>query len=135
MEQSPLRLIKRCAEYIPIDDIDALPRGLRGIYVLYFQKGKNKKFDVVYVGMTNAFKGGGIRGRLQGHRDEKSGLWTHSSVYEVWNNIRDEEVKELEGLFRHIYKSDSKASPLNTQRTFAKIDEIVDPNFADWRNN
>ena len=62
MEQSPLRLIKRCAEYILIDDINALPRGLRGIYVIYFQKDNHKKFDVVYLGMTNAFKGGWYHG-------------------------------------------------------------------------
>lgn len=132
MKQSPLRLFKRCTEYIPIDEIDVLPRGLRGIYVLYLQN--DKDFDVVYVGMTNAFKGGGIKGRLRGHRKRKFGLWTHSSVYEVWDNIRDDEVKELEGLFRHIYRSDSKASPLNTQRTYGKLEEIIDPNYCEWSN-
>jgi hypothetical protein len=52
MEQSPLRLIKRSSEYIPLNDINLIPRGLRGIYVLYNRRPKLKTYDVVYVGMT-----------------------------------------------------------------------------------
>jgi hypothetical protein len=35
MPQSELRLIKRYAEFLPKERLDSLPRGLRGIYVLY----------------------------------------------------------------------------------------------------
>ncbi|HTQ31022.1 MAG TPA: hypothetical protein VMI53_07415 [Opitutaceae bacterium] len=123
MQQSPLRLIKRCAEFIASAEIDVLPRGLRGIYVLYQEKGKNR-YNVVYVGMARAGRRGGIRGRLRIHRRKKQNLWSHCSVYEVWDNIRDEEVIELEGLFRHIYKYDDSASKLNTQRGFKPIKKV-----------
>ena len=41
-------------------------------------------YDVVYVGMAAK---GGIRPRLRSHKRKKEGLWTHCSVFEVWDNI------------------------------------------------
>src|SRR6266516_3492967 len=125
MPQSPLRLIKRCAEYLPEDQVPHVHGGLRGVYVLYRQtrnrRSKKGHFDVVYVGLGGTGERGGIRSRLRSHRRTKRGLWTHFSIFEVWNNIRDEEIRELEGLFRHIYKRDSQASPLNVARGFKPL--------------
>lgn len=132
MEQSPLRLIKRCVEYVPIEDILLFPCGLRGIYVLYKYIPRTGCYDVVYVGMTASGKGGGIKGRLKGHKKKKVGLWTHCSSFEVWDNIRDEEIVELEGLFRHIYHHDSRANKLNVQRGFKKLKAVINNNIEDW---
>ncbi len=131
MDQSALRLIKRCIEYVPVEDVLQFPRGVRGIYVLYKYRPKIDKYDVVYVGMTKAGEGG-VRRRLRGHRKQKVGFWSHCSVFEVWENIRDEEIVELEGLFRHIYRHDSKANALNVQRGFKKIRQVNEPNLDDW---
>ncbi len=133
MKESPLRLIKRCAERIPMEKSDQLPRGLRGIYVLYKESNQNR-FDVVYVGMARAGQRGGIRGRLHRHGEKKKGLWTHFSVFEVWDNIRSNEIEELEGLFRHIYQKDSRANELNKQRAYHKIRLIKDQDIKDWKN-
>jgi hypothetical protein len=124
MPRSELRLIKRCAELLPMERIHDFPRRLRGIYVLYMSRPKAKKFDVVYVGMASTGIRGGIKGRISSHSKKKGSLWTHFSVFEVWDNIRDEEVKELEGIFRHIYRKDSQANKLNVQRGFRKIKRI-----------
>ena len=132
MEQSPLRLIKRCIEYFSADNILLFPRGIRGIYVLYKYRPRIDKYDVVYVGMTNSGDGGGVRARLRSHKKRKAGLWTHCSVFEVWDNIRDEEVVELEGLFRHIYRHDAKANTLNVQRGFKKLRQVKDKNIENW---
>lgn len=132
MAQSALRLINRFAEFIHVDKINEMPKALRGIYVLYNYRPKIKMYDVVYVGMTAAGKRGGIRGRLKKHRKKKSGLWTHCSIFEVWDNISKEEVKELEGLFRHIYRRDSRANKLNKQKGFGKLKSIKDQKIADW---
>jgi len=132
MEQSPLRLIKRCIEYLPVEEVLRFPRGVRGIYVLYKYRPRIDRYDVVYVGMTNAGNGGGVRGRLRGHKKHKAGLWTHCSVFEVWDNIRDEEIVELEGLFRHIYRYDAKANALNVQRGFKKLRKVRDTNIEEW---
>jgi len=57
---------------------------MRGIYVLYQYRPRVNHYDVVYVGMAAK---GGIRPRLRSHKRKKEGLWTHCSVFEVWDNI------------------------------------------------
>jgi hypothetical protein len=128
MAESPMRLIKRAAEYKQKEELKLLPRMLRGIYVLYRRRhihGRDR-FDVQYVGMAAAGRRGGLRGRLNSHArsKRKRDLWSHFSVYEVWDNIRDDEVRELEGIFRNIYRKDSRASALNLQRSFKILRRI-----------
>ena len=122
------------AEYLPVAEWNTLPRGLRGIYVLYKYKPRANRYDVVYVGMAAAGRRGGIRGRLRKHVLKKSGLWSHFSAFEVWDNVRDEDIWELEGLFRHIYKSDSTANRLNVQRGYAKLKAVTNNNVSEWES-
>ena len=125
MPQSPLRLIKRCVEYVPKEQLFDLLPAMRGMYVLYRGSGASRRsrFEVVYVGMAAQ---GSIRGRLKLHRRRKGDSWTHFSVFEDWDNIRDEEIRELEGLFRHIYKRDMRANPLNVARGFRAMIKVHD---------
>ena len=134
MPQSDLRLIKRCAEFISKADISSVPRRRRGIYVLYYLRRKSgkDKYDVVYVGMAGTGRRGGIHGRLASHDKKKGDLWTHFSAFEVWDNIREEEIMELEGLFRHIYRRDAHANSLNVQRGFKKMRRVRRNDFTDW---
>jgi hypothetical protein len=118
---SALRLFKRREEFLPIARVNDLPRGMRGVYVLYKYLPKIRRFDVVYVGMAAE---GGMRPRLRSHKKKKDGLWSHCSVFEVWENITAAEVKELEGIFRHIYRKDSRASRLNVQRSFGRMKKL-----------
>lgn len=48
-----------------------------------------------------------VRARLRSHAQRKSkrDLWTCFSVVEVFDNVRREEIQELEGLLRRIYRS------------------------------
>lgn len=114
MPISDLRLIKRFAEFCPLNEIKMIPNGTRGLYVLLRRRPRlsrastRDKFDVVYIGMARGIKGG-IKSRLRSHRRKKADLWSHFSVYEVWDNITEAEVEELEGLFRHIYRRDTRA--------------------------
>lgn len=128
MSQNILRLIEKGVEYLPKEELKRIKRGLRGIYVLYYSKGGQRKarktFDVVYVGLSASSKRGGIRGRLNKHRIKKGNKWTHFSAFKVWDNITDQEITELEGLFRHIYRWDSKANTLNKQRGFKKLRKL-----------
>jgi len=127
MPQSPLRLIKGCVEYIEKERIFELLPAMRGMYVLYRgPKGparRGAKYEVVYVGVAAQ---GSMRARLKLHRRRKDS-WTHFSVFEVWDNIRDEEIRELEGLFRHIYKRDNRANPLNVARGFKPMAKVRNP--------
>jgi hypothetical protein len=123
LSKSELRLIKNALEYKSIDEIDIVPVRIRGIYALYNRTRNRRNFDLVYVGMARGSKTG-IKGRLRSHKRNKSGLWTHFSVFEVWDNIVESEVEELEGLFRHLFKFDRKANSLNKQKGFKKLRKI-----------
>lgn len=125
MPQSSLRLVKRCVEYVPKEDLFRLLPAMRGMYVLYKKRRSvlRPRFEVVYVGMAAE---GSIRARLKLHRRKKGENWTHFSVFEVWDNVRDDEIRELEGLLRHIYKRDTRANPLNVARGFKALRAIHD---------
>jgi len=124
MTESVLRLVKRWNNYLPKEEVNSLPQGLRGIYVLYKHIRKTGAYNVVYVGMSASGNQGHMKRRLRSHRKYKPGLWTHFSLFEVWDNIREDEIKELEGLFREIYKKDSAANRLNVQRGFKKLKSV-----------
>ncbi len=128
----PLRLIQRCAEFLPKEAYRELPRQRRGFYVLYRKRrsvpDRRRRYDVLYVGMANS----SMRGRLRSHARRKK-AWTHFSVYEVWPNITREEIRELEGLFRHIYRYDARASILNLQRGFKAVKRLRLQDLTKWR--
>ena len=110
MPLSECYLFKNSFEYFAIDRINDVPKQVRGIYVL-FNKIAPQKYEVVYIGMARGEKMG-VKGRLRRHRRKKAKQWTHFSVFEVWDNITKEQVEELEGLFRHIYRYDSTSQAL-----------------------
>ena len=129
MPVSELRLIKHCVEFRDKSYIRKMPLRTRGIYVLYKKKSNKKKpkgeaFDVVYIGMAGGEKKAGIGGRLRAHVKKKPKEWTHFSAFEVWDNIREEEVRELEGILRHIFRKDSHANKLGIQKSFKKLTRV-----------
>jgi hypothetical protein len=130
MAESILRLIKRSAEFRSIDEVRDVPKRRRGLYVLYRRRRKAgvEHFDVVYVGMART----GMLARLISHTKTKKQDWTHFSVFEVWDNVRDEEIVELEGLFRHLYRCDSKANRLNKQKKFQRAFKVREDDFSKW---
>jgi hypothetical protein len=127
-----LRLIRHCAEFLDRSKISNIPKRTRGIYVLLKKQDNGAgpvKFDVVYIGMS----GSRIRARLSSHlrSPKKVDLWTHFSIYSVWPNITDEEIAELEGLFRAIYRNDSNANSIAVQKGFKLLTKIRNDKF-DW---
>ena len=111
-KQAPLRLVKRCRFYLPRGQWK-IPRVTRGIYVLYPKKprrGKEKTYEVFYVGVASDSKNGtsGIRARIRTHHKTKKTGWTHYSFFEVHDNVSREEILELEGLFLRIFRHDPR---------------------------
>ena len=131
MAISELKLIKHTLEYIPKENINLVPIGTRGIYALYQKAADQDIYDLVYIGMSRGLSRG-IPKRLRSHRRNKPNLWSHFSVFEVWDNIRQEEVEELEGLFRHLFKKDSKANSLNKQKEYKKLESVRKSTLKDW---
>ena len=93
-----MRLIKKCGQWFPKDDFKKLPKGVRGIYALLDKSGKDR-YDVVYIGMAWSDERG-IKSRLAGHRrsEGKGPKWTHFSVFEVFDNLTQAEIRSLEGI-------------------------------------
>jgi len=44
----------------------------------------------------------------------------------------DREIRKLEGLFRHIYRKDTRANQLNVQRSFKKLRKVRQNKLQDW---
>lgn len=120
--KSSMRLIKSALEYRPIEEIGLVPKNLRGIYALYYKRGA--AYDAVYIGMSGREANGRIRSRLIQHKRRKISTWTHFSYYEVWDNISDVEIREMEGLFRQLYRFDRRANSLNKQQTLRSLTRV-----------
>lgn len=135
MPYSKLRFFKRCAEFLERDKIKDIPRNTRGIYSLMI---KNKDiYETVYIGMASGPKAG-MRGRILSHSKSKrknankNTTWTHFSIYEVFENISIQEIKELEGLLRHLYRKSDISNPLNMHRRFVGFTKIKNNNLKNW---
>lgn len=123
MPESKLKIVSKCVEHRPRAEIPSIPRGIRGIYVLLEEIPKRRTrenmYDVAYIGMSNS----SVRARLKIHAKSggKKKRWTHFSIYQVFDNIRKEEIGELEGILRAIYRKDSRANRLNLQKRHVRL--------------
>jgi hypothetical protein len=133
MPESALYFVKKCAQWQPKASYRLLPRGIRGIYALLKRKGRSNVYNVVYIGM--AAQSGGIKSRLRRHVGSERKKWTHFSLFEVWENIREETVDELEGLFREIYRKGERANLFNRQRRFKKLRQTRREDCTNWNTN
>jgi len=129
MPKSPLRIFKSVKEFVPVKDISKLPKNVRGIYVLFY-KVPGKKYRVVYIGRSER----SIKGRLDEHARSKSkvGQWDHFSIFEVHDNISDEEIRELETLILFIYRKDPRTNKLNALRSSWAFRSIRNVPLGDW---
>lgn len=120
MRESTSLLFKAFYEFVPAGEVSSLPKAMRGLYALY-KEDEAGRLNLVYVGMTDA----GAKGRLFKHNaGAKLGKWTHCSVYQVWDNITLEQIKEQEAFLRHMLRKDAAANSLAKQKgsaTFWKL--------------
>jgi hypothetical protein len=130
MPETELKLFKRCVECQPRAVINMVPPGTRGIYALLRWRRRTGRYDVVYVGMAR--QSAKARLRVHARSARKGDLWTHFSIFEVFDNVRGEEIEELEGLLRHIYRLDTAANRLNAQRGFTKLRRVRSRRLEDW---
>src|SRR6266849_2012388 len=128
MPISPTRFVKRWAQRLPKTDAHLIPHGTRGVYALL--QFRSRKYDVVYIGMAAK---GGIRSRIRSHSTSKTKIWSHFSIFEVWDNISEAEVAELEGLFREIYSQDGRANRFNRQKKYKKLQLVNRDDLKSWK--
>ena len=130
MSASQTRFVQKCAQWVKKERWGLVPKGTRGIYALLQFRPSTKTYDVVYIGMAPR---SGIRGRLMGHYKDKKKTWSHFSIFKVWENISENEVQEIEGLFREIYSKDTKANLFNKQKKYKKFLKVHD--LRKWRES
>jgi hypothetical protein len=130
MTGSQTRLVKRCAEWLPKSKATLIPDGTRGVYALLRRRPRIRKYDVVYIGMAAR---GSIKERLASHKRSNTKIWTHFSVFEVWDNIAEDEVEEIEGLLREIYRKDKRANRFNKQKKSKKLQKVRDDDLTSWK--
>jgi hypothetical protein len=115
-----MRLIKSALEYRKKGEISKVPGGVRGIYCLYKKRGKS--YALVYVGMSGV--NGRVAARLRKHAKSLNKDWSHFSYYEVWDNITDAEIAELEGLFLQLSRFDKNTNLQNSQNTHKPLIQL-----------
>jgi hypothetical protein len=130
MPISETRFIKRCARWKRKSQINLVPRGTRGVYALLHHRPRIDKYDVVYIGMAPR---GGMRSRLSSHSESDTKIWSHFSIFEVWDNISEVEIGELEGLFREIYRKDKRANRFNKQKRYKKLQDVRQDDLTGWQ--
>lgn len=134
----PFFLFKNYVEHVPKEEIKTMVPGLvRGIYIL-FEEDENKRMNVVYIGRSSVGENQGIGGRLLHHEKTKNEItkknWSRFSAFEVWQNVSEEVIKELEALILHIYGRDGTANKLNIQKNLRFFRRIRRASRDDWKN-
>jgi len=90
---------------------------------------KENKYDVVYVGMTARSS---VGRRLARHKNSKK-IWNHFSIFEVQDTVGEGQILELEGLFREIYRKDSRANRFNRIGKYKKLQEVRNDDLKSWK--
>ena len=55
-------------------------------------------------------------------------------MYEVWDNVTEQEIAELEGIVLHFYRKDTNANSLNRQRRYKKLLDVR-KKIKNWGKN
>ena len=125
------RFIKRCAEWISKEKSTDIPRATRGIYALLQYRPKTDRYDVAYIGMTSRSSMGR---RLARHKLDHAKTWSHFSIFGVWKDVGEDELLELEGLFREIYRKDTQANRFNRQKKCKAIQIVRQDRLDKWES-
>ena len=130
MPWSECRFIKRISEFLPKTEIRHIPANSMLDYIT--GKYADLIFSFITMGMSAGEKAG-ITSRMKAHNRKKGVEWTHFTIFEVHDNITNSEIYELEGMFRHIYRKDTKANRLNKQVRYKKFRKITSKSLENWK--
>jgi hypothetical protein len=84
MSASQTRFITRCAQWRRKSDVHLIPPRHTRCIRFASNCARIKTFAVVYIGMSAL---GGIRSRLESHIKSKTKMWSHFSIFEVWDKL------------------------------------------------
>jgi hypothetical protein len=89
---------------------------------------ENNKHDVVDIGMGHRWNP-----KPSKHKRSNTKIRSHFSLFEVCDNIGESEVKELERLFREIYRKDKRANRFNKRKKYKNLQKVRNDNLKGWK--
>ena len=100
-------LVRRAIEYRPSACILQVPPNMTALYVLYSYNGASRHMNVRYVGYASGQRGNDARSMLRSQHTLNGSMWSHFSVYELWDHFQKDDAAAVEALFEHVYRDDS----------------------------
>jgi len=100
-------LVKLEIEFQPSGSIMRVPPNLTALYVLYSHDSESRHMNVRYVGYANSQSGEDARSMLWQQHKLNGRMWSHFSVYELWDHFQKDDTRAVETLFDHVYRHDS----------------------------
>jgi len=126
IKQGSTPLVRREIEYRSSSCIMQVPPNMTALYVLYSNSSNSRHMNVRYVGYASSQSGSDARSMLQQHYKLNARMWSHFSVYELWDYFQKDDAAAVKALFEHIYRHDSQ---LKTHLTRNKRIETRDNAF------
>jgi hypothetical protein len=100
-------LVRHEIEYQPSRYIMQIPPNFTALYVLYAYDSETRHMNVRYVGYADKQSGDDVRDMLLQQQKLNGRMWSHFSVYELWDYFQKDDTKAVETLFEHVYRHDS----------------------------
>lgn len=104
-----------------------VPPNMKALYVLYSYIKESHQMNVRYVGYANGQDGKDARSMLWQQHSINGAIWSHFSVYELWDHFRKEDASVVEDLFNHVYRHDShlKSHLARNKRTETRDNDFI----------
>jgi len=100
-------LVRREIEFQPSSRIMRLPPNMTALYVLYAYDSESRHMNVRYVGYASNQNGDDARSMLWQQHKLNGRMWSHFSVYELWDHFQKGDTRAVEALFDQVYRHDS----------------------------
>jgi hypothetical protein len=103
----------------------------QAIYVLYQEVDvAGTVMDVVHIGACSGNEGD-VKNCLIHHRSRGDISWSHFSVFAFREWVPTKDIKELAGLFRHIYRKDLYARSASVAKAYKPLSRIKNRKVID----
>jgi hypothetical protein len=100
-------LVRYEMEFLPASEIMQIPGNIKALFALYAYDSELRNFNVMYIGYANNEGGNTIRSLLKEQERLNGRMWSHFSVYELWDYIQKDDQRAVDMLFKQIYRRDA----------------------------
>lgn len=101
-------LVRNEMEFLPASEIMSVPANIKALFALFAYDSELKNYNVMYVGYASSEGENKIRALLKEQQRLNGRMWSHFSVYELWDYIQEKDDRAVEMLFNQIYRRDTQ---------------------------